>query len=111
MDERWLMKNNLIGLKTFSKISQRIFTLKLRPLFFLLFALLLASESFAQVTFNSGCASGNPAPGASQTQQLVAEGVGLQETVVGGSCGSALTVTLPAGAVPVTAYLYVEYDY
>ena len=29
--------------------------------------------------------------------------------VVGGACGSALTVTLPPGAVPVTAYAYVEY--
>ncbi len=59
----------------------------------------------------ASCASGNPAPGSSQTQQLVAEGVGLQETVVGGTCGQALTVTLPPGATPVTAFLYVEYDY
>ena len=59
----------------------------------------------------TSCASGDPAPGASQTQQFVAEGVGLQETVVGGVCGASLTVTLPPGATPVTALLYIEYDY
>src|ERR1017187_8184031 len=40
----------------------------------------------------------------------VLEGVGLHETIVGGACGSPLAVALPAGAVPVTAYAYVEYS-
>ncbi|HJT24284.1 MAG TPA: hypothetical protein VJ873_06885, partial [bacterium] len=63
----------------------------------------------AQVTYTT-CPSGNPSPGYSLTQNTVAYGVGLDYAVASGACGSALTVTLPAGATPVTAFAYVEYD-
>lgn len=61
------------------------------------------------ITFAS-CSSGNPSPGYSLSQNTVASGIGLDYAVAGGECGQPLTVTLPAGATPVTAYLYVEYD-
>src|ERR1035438_4440473 len=76
---------------------------------FFLFFLLGVSPSMAQVTYTT-CPSGNPAPGYAQTQQMVATGVGLDYALVGGPCGQPLTVTLPPGAVPVTSYLYVEYN-
>jgi hypothetical protein len=46
----------------------------------------------------------------SETQAILAQGTGLDYTMVSANCGSALTVTLPPGATPVTAYLYVEYN-
>jgi len=61
------------------------------------------------ITFTS-CGSGNPSPGYSLTQNSVAYGIGLDYAVASGPCGSPLTVSLPAGAVPVTAFAYVEYD-
>src|SRR5579871_2544615 len=61
------------------------------------------------ITFTS-CGSGNPSPGYSLAQNTVASGVGLDYAVASSPCGSPLTVNLPAGAVPVTAFAYVEYD-
>ena len=58
----------------------------------------------------TNCSSGNPSPGYSQTQKWVAYGAGLDYVVAGGACGSPVTITLPPGAVPVTAFAYVEYD-
>ena len=43
-------------------------------------------------------------------RKMLAEGVGLDYAVAGGECGQPMTVTLPPGAVPVTAFAYVEYD-
>ncbi len=105
------MKKVLINSKEILKTIPESFSPKLYSLFLTLFFLSLSHLSSAQVTYSTGCASGDPAPGYAQTQQLVAEGVGLDEMVVGGTCGSALTATLPPGATPVTAFLYVEYNY
>ena len=73
------------------------------------FFFFLVAFAQAQITYTT-CPAGDPAPGYSQLQQTVAYGVGLDYTVAGGNCGTPLTVTLPAGAVPVTAYAYVEYN-
>src|ERR1700734_1288198 len=73
------------------------------------FFFFLVALAQAQITYTT-CTSGDPAPGYSQLQQTVAYGVGLDYVVAGGNCGVPITVSLPAGAVPVTAIAYVEYD-
>src|SRR5208337_3709919 len=45
-----------------------------------------------------------------QNQELLAQGTGLDYTMVSTNCGSPITVTLPPGATPVTAFLYVQYN-
>ena len=62
------------------------------------------------ITYASGCTASQVSTANQQTQSVVAEGTGLDYKMVSANCGSPLVVTLPAGAIPVTAYLYVEYS-
>ena len=57
----------------------------------------------------SNCTVNQPSP-YSENQELLASGTGLDYTMTSTNCGSPLTVTLPPGATPVTAFLYVEYQ-
>lgn len=105
------MTNSCLNLKTiltncyFGTFDQS------KKLFLFLCVFLLPTLSLAQVSWTT-CPAGSPSPGYSQSQEnnLVAEGVGLDYIVAGGECGQPLTYTLPPGAIPVTAFAYVEYD-
>src|ERR1039458_2156655 len=99
------VKPYLTGSKRKSIFDTRIGVLLPLALVFLSFN----TQALAQVTYTT-CPVTEPSGYAQSQTMPVAKGVGLHETIVGGACGSPLTVTLPPGAVPVTAYAYVEYS-
>jgi hypothetical protein len=57
----------------------------------------------------TNCNVGQPSTD-SQQQELLAQGTGLDYVMASAQCGQPLNVNLPAGATPVTAFLYVEYQ-
>ncbi len=57
----------------------------------------------------TNCGIGQPSAD-SQKQELLAQGTGLDYVMASAQCGQPLNINLPAGATPVTAFLYVEYN-
>ncbi len=87
--------------------------MKLRPFLPAIFILFMGTGFVSPVLAGpvtySSCTV-NPPSTYSLQQSLVAQGTGLDYVMTSANAGSTLLVTLPPGATPVTAFLYVEYN-
>src|ERR1039457_979216 len=105
------MKVKMKVLKTFMKVKIYLTGSKRRSIFDPRVGILLPlsivffsfyTPTLGQITYTT-CPVTEPSGYAQQQTMPVAMGVGLHELSVGGACGSPLTVTLPPGAIAVTA--------
>ncbi len=91
------------------KMLTRLIFPKLSSIYVLCLSLGFVTPLFAGTVSFPNCTITQPSTNSLQ-QSLVAEGTGLDYTLASAPVTGPVTVILPPGATPVTAFLYVEYN-